>query len=316
LGHPPFGHAGERKLNELMKKYGGFEGNAQTLRLIADIFYRDNDHHRGMNPTRAFLDGILKYKASFKEFKNPENHFIYDEQKKYIDFVFAGSSIPKNISRPDKINSFRSIECQIMDWADDTAYAINDLVDSISGGFITIPKLIQWKEEKAQSDFQKQIIDEIIEWITKSIFKKKFGAQIGVFVSACGLREEKNFMSGSTNRYKYSLTIKDDILERAKVYKTISVDLVFRSSQLHQIEYKGNLMIEQLFDLFFTNYVNNAKGIKLLPDFNDQILNSEKTTKRRARLICDYIAGATDGYAMRLYRRMFDPDYSSISDLV
>jgi dGTPase len=75
-------------------------------------------------------------------------------------------------------------------------------------------------------------------------------------------------------------------------------------------------MIEQLFDLFFTNYVNNAKGIKLLPDFNDQILNSEKTTKRRARLICDYIAGATDGYAMRLYRRMFDPDYSSISDLV
>lgn len=316
LGHPPFGHAGERKLNELMKKYGGFEGNAQTLRLIADIFYRDNDHHRGMNPTRAFLDGILKYKASFGEFKSPENHFIYDEQKKYINFVFAGSSIPQKLRTPNKLNSFRSIECQIMDWADDTAYAINDLVDSISGGFITIPKLIQWKEENAENDFQKQIIDEIIEWITKSIFKKKFGAQIGVFISACGLREEKNFMSGITNRYKYSLTIKNDILERAKVYKTISVDLVFRSSQLHQIEYKGNHMIEQLFDLFFSNYVNNAKGIKLLPDFNDQILNSEKTAKRRARLICDYIAGATDGYAMRLYRRMFDPDYSSISDLV
>ena len=315
LGHPPFGHAGERKLNELMKKYGGFEGNAQTLRLIADIFYRDNDHHRGMNPTRAFLDGILKYKASYKQFKAPENHFIYDEQKRYIDFVFSKKKTPEGLSTPLKLNQFQSIECQIMDWADDTAYAINDLVDSISGGFITIPKLIQWKDEKAQSGFQKHIIDEIIDWITKSIFKKKFGAQIGVFVSACGLREGKNFMSGSTNRYKYSLTIKDDILERAKVYKTISVDLVFRSSQLHQIEYKGNLMIEQLFDLFFTNYVNNAKGIKLLPDFNDQILNSEKTTKRRARLICDYIAGATDGYAMRLYRRMFDPDYSSISDL-
>lgn len=316
LGHPPFGHAGERKLNELMKKYGGFEGNAQTLRLIADIFYRENDHHRGMNPTRAFLDGILKYKATFSEFNKPENHFIYDEQKQYITFVFSGLKIPKIISHPSKFNSFRSIECQIMDWADDTAYAINDLVDSISGGFITIPKLIQWKEEKAETEFQKHIIDEIIEWITKSVFKKKFGAQIGSFISACGLHEEKNFMSGITNRYKYSLTINDDVLERAKVYKTISVDLVFRSSQLHQIEYKGNLMIEQLFNLFFTNYIKSAKGIKLLPDFNDQILTSEKTTKRRARLICDYIAGATDGYAMRLYRRMFDPDYSSISDLV
>ena len=89
LGHPPFGHAGEQTLNELMKNYGGFEGNAQTLRMIADIFYRDEDRHRGINPTRPFLDGILKYKSNLQAVQSSEKSFIYDEQKQYIDFVFG-----------------------------------------------------------------------------------------------------------------------------------------------------------------------------------------------------------------------------------
>ena len=75
LGHPPFGHAGEQTLNELMKNYGGFEGNAQTLRMIADIFYRDEDRHRGMNPTALFLMEFLKYKATYRQFKAPEKSF-------------------------------------------------------------------------------------------------------------------------------------------------------------------------------------------------------------------------------------------------
>ncbi|MGB1875257.1 MAG: dGTP triphosphohydrolase, partial [Akkermansiaceae bacterium] len=65
LGHPPFGHAGERSLNYLMKDYGGFEGNAQTLRLLADRIF--SVKRTGMNPTRAFLDGILKYKTLWSE---------------------------------------------------------------------------------------------------------------------------------------------------------------------------------------------------------------------------------------------------------
>ena len=65
LGHPPFGHAGERTLHKLMKDYGGFEGNAQTLRLITEIFYKNENDRRGMNPTRAFIDSILKYKSLY-----------------------------------------------------------------------------------------------------------------------------------------------------------------------------------------------------------------------------------------------------------
>ncbi len=147
LGHPPFGHAGERTLHKLMRPYGGFEGNAQTLRLITKVFYRSEDERRGMNPTRAFIDSILKYKSLYGDLENPENHFIYDDQKKYLDFTFDNKLSEMNLSSGDDLNSLRSIECQIMDWADDTAYAINDLVDSISGGFITIYKLLKWKKK-------------------------------------------------------------------------------------------------------------------------------------------------------------------------
>ncbi|MEW6195005.1 MAG: dGTP triphosphohydrolase [Bacteroidota bacterium] len=316
LGHPPFGHSGERTLNALMKSHGGFEGNAQTLRLITEIFYRQDDHYRGMNPTRAFLDGILKYKSAYSKFDSPENHFIYNEQQKLIDFVLGTKKLPKELSNPEKFNQFQSIECQIMDWADDTAYAINDLVDSISGGFINIAKLLRWQEENCKDGFENGIVDEIIEWIKTSKFKPKFGALIGTFVRSCSLRTRKTFLNDKTNRYQYVLVIDPGILKRAKLYKKISVDLVFQSSQLHQVEFKGNKMIESMFKVLKENYVDHMNSIKLLPDFNDNIIRKEKNKKARARLICDYIAGMTDSYAMKTYRRLFDPDYSSISDLV
>jgi dGTPase len=315
LGHPPFGHAGERTLNRLMKRYGGFEGNGQTLRLVTEIFYRRDDQHRGLNPSRAFLDGILKYKATFKDFKNPDNHFVYDEDKKYLDFIFGKAKYRATLKTANQLNDFKSIECQIMDWADDTAYAINDLVDSISGGFITIAKLSQWQNEQKLNELHASILDEIISWIKKGNFKAKFGAQIGFFIRSCKLKKRKTFMDKYTNRYKYELEIPQEVLERAKLYKKISVDLVFRSSALHQIEFKDNSMIESIFNLFEKNYVKQLGNTKLLPDFNDKLIRKEKNEKMRARMICDYIAGSTDSYATRMYRRLFDIEYSALTDL-
>lgn len=316
LGHPPFGHAGERTINKLMSRYGGFEGNAQTLRLITETFYRGDDARRGMNPTRAFLDGILKYKAMFKSFKNPENHFIYNDQKKYIEFVFSQKNYSREFKSSVNLNKFRSIECQIMDWADDTAYAVNDLVDSISGGFITIAKLVKWQKDNSLNKNQNEIIDEMIESIKSGKFKSRFGMQIGDFVRACSLSKRKTFLDRRTNRYKLELKIERAILEKAELYKRISADLVFRSPQLHQMEYKGKYMIEMMFRLFEENYITKNGRMKLLPDFTDRIIRDEKNKLLRARLICDQIAGMTDSYAMRTYRRLFDPDYSSIADLV
>jgi dGTPase len=317
LGHPPFGHAGERTLNRLMKETGGFEGNAQTLRLITEIFYKDKSSRRGMNPTRAFLDSILKYKCLYTDSGKPENHFIYDAQKSYIDFVFDGKNIPGELLKNDNLNSFQSFECQIMDWADDTAYAINDLVDSISGGFLSIQKLENFGKDNSSFFTGQQIkyLDEIIESIKNGKYKSRFGSEIGEFISACSIKKRSTFMDELTNRYKYQLVINSEILDKARLYKQISVQLVFRSHQIHQMEFKGDLMIEKVFEVFRENYVELKNNKRLLPDFSDNLIKQADGELLRTRLICDQLAGMTDSYAMRTYRRLFEPDFGSIIEI-
>lgn len=317
LGNPPFGHAGERKLNVLMKDYGGYEGNAQTLRSITETFYRDDTKRRGMNPTRAFIDGIMKYKRLYSSFDAPFNHFLYDEQDDYLKFITGNENIKEKLSQ-DEINSFRSIECQIMDWADDTAYAINDLVDSISGGFLTIEKIACWLKmnEENLDTFEISLVNEMLEWMKAGKFKAKFGSQIGDFIQAVSVEKTENFLSGKTNRYCYTLKVDDKISGKASLYKRISVELVFQSAQLHQIEFKGNMMIEKLFSLFEENYIKTNSRIKLLPDFDDKYIRSENDPNKKARMICDYMSGMTDSYAMRTYRRLFDSGYGSMVEVL
>jgi dGTPase len=317
LGHPPFGHAGERTLNRLMKEFGGFEGNAQTLRLLADTFYTVGEGRRGMKPTRAFVDAILKYKSVYSKFESPKNHFIYDYQKQYVDFVFSGRELPKELENPNKLNDFKSIECQIMDWADDSAYAVNDLVDSISGGFISIAKLQKWRKQNSNnlSESQNTALDQIEKWITEETYKSKFGSEIGIFIHSCKIEERKTFMDDLTNRYKYILAIDEESFERIEMYKKIAVDLVFRSPQLHQMEFKGNEMIKKMFGVFSENYIDEITGIELLPNFTNNLIKLETHENDRARLVCDYLAGMTDAFALTNYKRLFDPDYSSIADM-
>ncbi len=317
LGHPPFGHAGERTLNRLMKPYGGFEGNAQTLRLLTDTFYTVGDGRRGMKPTRAFVDAILKYKSVFSKFENPKNHFIYDYQKKYVNFVFDGRKLPSELLDPTSLNNFKSIECQIMDWADDSAYAVNDLVDSISGGFINIAKLQKWRKLNLNdlSESQIESLDNIENWITEDKYKSKFGSKIGDFIHTCSIEERETFMDDITNRYKYILKIEDEMVERIEMYKKLAVDLVFRTPQLHQMEFKGNQMIQKMFETFTENYVDKITGIELLPNFTNNLIKKESEKSDRARLVCDYLAGMTDAFALINYKRLFDPDYSSIADI-
>ncbi len=228
LGHPPFGHAGERTLNKLMKKHGGFEGNAQTLRLLTEIFYRGENSRRGMNPSRSLIDGVLKYKSLFRHFDNPKNHFLYDHQEKYLDFVFDSADLYQHFSPGKEANSFSSIECQIMDWADDTSYAINDIVDSISAGFITIIKLIKWLDSQDNlSTVETGYVEELIEWLKKGEHKRRFGTLVGTFIQTCKIEERENFFSDKSNRYRYELVIDEEIKRRANIYKRLSVELVF-----------------------------------------------------------------------------------------
>ncbi len=317
LGHPPFGHSGERVLNDLMKHQGGFEGNAQTLRLLTETIFSRNGVRKGMNPTRALLDGILKYKALYRQFKHPENHFLYDDQEQYRTFVFGDKRPPKSLRVPDKLNRFRSIECQIMDWSDDAAYSINDLVDGVHAGFISTERIERWGEDRNLKDEEARWVKEIIRAIASGDLERYAATVIGAYIRACSLCERKNFMSEHTNRYRFELVVDEEVRRQSALFKKISFDLVFRSPQLHQLEHKGGMMIRRIFETLVENYVEKSNSsTSLLPPFADAMIRRERSKRARTRLICDHIAGMTDGFAIRMYKRLFEPDFGSIVDLI
>ena len=87
-----------------MAKHGGFEGNGQTLRILTELIYERPGRTKGIAPTRAFLDGVMKYKATQGDWlkqtgKAPKNHFIYDEQAQWRDQVFGGATSPQTFSK-------------------------------------------------------------------------------------------------------------------------------------------------------------------------------------------------------------------------
>ena len=91
-------------------------------------------------------------------------------------------------------------------------------------------------------------------------------------------------------------------------------ELVFDHSQLHQLERKGRVILEGIFEAFSESYLN-GNGLRLMPESFDRMIRLKQDRRARARVLCDYIAGMTDGFAIRTYKRLYDPDFGSLLDL-
>lgn len=321
LGHPPFGHIGERKLNELMATHGGFEGNGQTLRILTELIYERPGRTKGIAPTRAFLDGVMKYKATQAEWLNrtgqaPANHFIYNEQARWREAVFGGATPPEAQQGPEALNAFKSIECQIMDWADDTAYSLHDIVDGIHARYISAGSLTEWASRQTLDATQTQLVDTLCEKIKRNSYEPYFGSRVGTFVHACTLRPRSGFLSGRTQRHAFDLVIDPAVKAESALYKSIALDLIFKSTHLQQIEFKGGFILERLFAALCEHCADpGRKGLNLLPASVQELLDHEADASGRLRRLCDYTAGLTDGLAVRTYKRLFDADFGSIAEL-
>ncbi|NJM37515.1 MAG: dNTP triphosphohydrolase [Akkermansiaceae bacterium] len=323
LGHPPFGHAGEKTLNYLMRDHGGFEGNAQTLRLLTErIFSSKRD---GMNPTRAFLDGVLKYKSPWTELisadgTRPKNHFIYDDQYTHLDWAIGGHDFPLEMIPGNERDSFKSIECQVMDWADDTAYSLNDLSDSVRAGFLNIEKIESWAEKHGEATGEATPLGDLMLAIRKKRVDPFVGRRIGKYIQSSRLETDVNFLSAETNRYRYRLVIDEAAKAESKLFKRLAFEVVFLSPQLKQLEHKGSRMLRQLWEVLGERYISqraiDGQDFQLLPGDTAGEIACAPDERTRARLICDFLAGMTDGYAARTYKRLFSPDFGSIGDLV
>ncbi|HEY0792184.1 MAG TPA: dNTP triphosphohydrolase [Chthoniobacterales bacterium] len=312
LGHSPFGHAGERTLHQLMRVHGGFEGNAQSLRIITETIYPGTTVRRGMNPTRAFIDGILKYKRFHADNPAADHHFLYDEQQPYREFALAGVDLA---SAPD-LNRFRSVECEIMDWADDTAYCLNDLVDSINAGFLRLERVQRWAERQNLNGEGAKHAETVLSAINEGKAEPRLGKKIGSFIRSTSLQQRVNPGSVLSNRYRFGLFVDPAVRAEADLYKQISQDLVFDHPQLHQLERKGKVILDGIFNAFVETYLGAGdSSLRLLPESFDRVIRHQPNDRGRARILCDYLAGMTDGFAVRTYKRLFDPDFGSILDL-
>jgi dGTPase len=308
IGHAPFGHAGERALNGLMDASGGFEANAQTVRLLTETILSGSSPgtRKGLNPTRALLDGVLKYKKTRSVAMTP-NHFIYDDQKKYVDFVHPGISA--------KGQEPKSIECQIMDWADDVAYSVGDLVDGVRARFITIEKLGSWKSDKRHEP----LVKKLIKVLGKREMSHFAARKIGEFIEACELERSdgNNLHSAQTNRYRYNLRIHHSKRVEQRCLKQISFDMVFTSPAVQQLEYKAQAIVAQLFRVLKENYLcPESHKQHLLNEDIERMFEKAESIGKGARLLCDHISGMSDDYVIRTYRRLIDPEFGSIVDLV
>ncbi len=315
LGHPPFGHTGERTLHELMKPYGGFEGNAQTLRLLTETIFRDGQE--GMNPSRALLDSVLKYKTLQAETPDAKNHYLYDDQEKFLDFTLAGNAFPAELTPGAARNGFRSIECQIMDWADDTAYSINDVADGIRAGFISVQALERWASEQPSSEAVEPHVNFLCKAIRDGKVEPRLNRLIGESIRAGRLVPAGTFLSPSTRRHAFALEIDAALSAQTKVNKRIAFDLVFLTPALQQMDHKAGFILKRLFKVLEEQYIRpEGKCLHLLPPGVEQQIRNAADERQRARIVCDWIANMTDNFAFRTYRRLFDAQFGSITDLV
>jgi len=274
LGHTPFGHTGEDVLNRLMKNYGGFEHNRQSLRIVEmlELRYPDFD---GLNLSWETREGIIKHSS---------------------DYDCAGSQSVAPYAPEQR----PTLEAQIIDLADEIAYNNHDIDDGLKAGFIKLQDLAQvelWQrtwlrvgEKFPGLDERRQIlqtisylISELIHDLVKTTTDQIVGHDIRT--QADVRNQTKNLASLSSEMKELNQQLKKFLY--VKLYRH------------HKVE-RMRVKAERFLTLLFENYIQTPS---LLPEKYQQRFPVFGTE----RVICDYIASMTDRYAQDEYKRLYEP---------
>jgi dGTPase len=331
IGHPPYGHGGEIALNYMMREHGGFEGNAQTFRIVTCL--EPYTEHHGMNLSRRTLLGLLKYPALLSQTraeKIPESvphqrqlkakdwspaKGVYDCDRQMFEWVLAPltpndrallSQMRGEAETPYKHQKtrFKSLDCSIMELADDIAYGVHDLEDAIVLGMVT---QTQWQQAAANllansgECWFAEHIDELSGMLFSGqhhVRKDAIGGIVNALLTSISVRPvDAPFDS---DLLAFNAYLEPNMADALEILKNFVNQYVIQVPQVQRFEYKGQQIIMDLFEALA------ADPERLLPQATrEKWQAAEHASGDGMRVICDYIAAMTDAYAQRLHQQLF-----------
>ncbi len=288
LGHTAFGHAGEDALDAAMQPFGGFDHNAQTLRIVTKLEKRYIPFD-GLNMTWETLEGLVKH-----------NGPLLTDGQSLDDLPFA---LREHAAQQDlHLDSFPSLEAQVAALSDDIAYNNHDIDDSIRAGLITLDDL---RQLPLTGDILRDIeaahgkIDEKL--VRHELVREMISIMIADLVAVVrdGLEKDKIETADDVRQLGRALAVFSPEMEaKHREIKQFLYKRVYRHHTVNGSMSKARRIMRDLFDLYL------AEPEVLPEDWRGMAMQDDETTK--ARIICDYMAGMTDRFAMEEHRRLFD----------
>ena len=330
IGHPPFGHGGEVALNYTMRNHGGFEGNGQTLRLITknETCYGQC----GLNLTRRSLLGILKYPVRYSLLNHaieqnsnsngrslkvndwlPPKCYL-DSEQDIITWLLSpltsedSTLFQSYTEHQNKHNRsiFKSLDCSIMNIADDIAYGVHDLEDAIHLKLIAFDHINTdtFRQLYQDANINNQLPSYEL-WLNnlfshdKEVQKSMFGALVNYFIISTSvvIPEENQPFSEPLLAFNAVLPIQAKNL--LNHLKKVIYQYVIDSPEARTIEYGGQTVVLRLFKAISSN------PSSLLDLANRDKYQQATTENETMRVVCDYIANMSDEYAYRMHERLF-----------
>lgn len=272
LGHTPFGHSGEGALNRLMRHHGGFEHNRQGLRVV-ELLEKRYPEFPGLNLTFEIREGILKHET------------IYDNP-------FSSGEL----FTPEK----PSLECQIVNIADEIAYTCHDVDDGLSSGLITVDGLMELELWRQANDFLFKQFGKLDSSVYRYQMVKilvNLMVTDAIDASRMAIAKAAPKSPDEVRQCQQSLMCRsEDMTERETKLKQFMYDNMYRHYRLIRMAEKAERIISTLFN----SYIENPS--QLPPQYFSRTHDEDKYI-----VVADYIAGMTDRFAGQEFKKLTDP---------
>lgn len=308
LGHTPFGHTGEDALAEKMAPYGGFEHNAQTLRILTFLEQRYAAFD-GLNLTLETLDGMIKHNGPLLD---AEGTVLDPKLKGELPFALKDFLQTAQASGQSfNLTTQAGLEAQIAAISDDIAYNTHDIDDGVRAGFFALDDLAHipligtivaavdsaypgLPRERRMGEFSRRLITTLIMDVEANVRAKlEAGSVTSGSVTTSSLTTGADVRDAPQALALFSNDVAQDVwMVKAFLFKTL-----YRHEGILSVRAEADRVVQQLFDYFLTY------PAKMPADWQMSPINEKAVLARR---VCDFVAGMTDRYALNVHARLFD----------